>query len=48
MYADGEAERETKAPQNALLARMSRFLAGVEGFEPTTCGFGDHRSNQLS
>ena len=32
-------------PENKII---SEKMAGAEGFELSTCGFGDRRSNQLS
>ncbi len=42
--------QQTKAPPGVefVLHWFNNALAGVEGFEPATPGFGDQCSNQLS
>lgn len=55
---DYALRRETRRPEGRgprrrhgiILRRKTQEneMAGAEGFELSTCGFGDHRSNQLS
>ena len=43
MRLDGES-----SPTDPLVPCLASYLAGQEGFEPTTSGFGDRRSNRWS